>query len=91
MVVYHGPRVTRGTFGREVNIQQSDTFNTRYSLYLDANFFDWTFPTFDRAYHYNLSIVDNRNGTEIIVMSGSDGKRRIIKKLSRALDGQLAR
>ena len=69
-VVYRGPDVTEGRGGENVNLKTYNTFNTRYRLLLTASRFDTCLGHMDGAYQYNMSMIDNKTGQEVMVMGG---------------------
>jgi hypothetical protein len=87
ITVYRGPEVTQGTMGEKTYLERGRTFTTRYTLFLKWNQFDTCVPRFDPAYAYDISLVDNANGSEILTITGRDCERRIVDKFRRALDG----
>ena len=70
MVVYEGPTVTQGSVGDNTNLRTSDSFLTRYRLYLEQNQWDICLDG-GGAYRYSLSIVDNSTGEEIFASNGN--------------------
>lgn len=76
--IYRGPRVTAGTTGKDTRLEEYDTFNTRYNLLVNYNQFDKCFPAFDPAYYYDISIIDNNNGQEVMTLSGRGCEHAIV-------------
>lgn len=87
ITVYRGPGVTQGTMGEKTNLEQGRKFTTRYTLFLKWNQFDTCVPRFDAAYDYDISLVDNSNGSEIMTLTGRDCEGRIMDKFRKALNG----
>jgi hypothetical protein len=85
LAVYSGPKVTEGSLGERTRLKQYQTFNTRYTIFIDYEQFDWRFPDFEPMYHYDISLVDNRKGEEVMTMSGSAARSAIVKKFLEAL------
>lgn len=69
MAVYEGPTVTEGQVGASTNVKTSDTFNTRYRLLIDWEAFDICL-NLQQAIRYDISIIDNKAGSEVATMSG---------------------
>lgn len=70
MVVYQGPDVVRGTANGTVDLQAANTFNSRYALFIDWHQYDLCL-NFQPMIRYDISLVDNESGTEVITMSGN--------------------
>jgi hypothetical protein len=71
LVVDRGPDVVRGSGGESVDLKAYNTFKTRYRLLLSYRRFDTCIGHMDGAYHYNLSMIDNKSGEEVMVMGGN--------------------
>jgi len=71
LVVDRGPDVIEGQSGESVKLKSYNTFNSRYRLLLSANRFDTCIGRMDGAYRYNMSMIDNKSGQEIMVMGGA--------------------
>ena len=80
LVVDRGPDVIAGTSGGSVNLKSYNTFNSRYRLLLSATRFDTCIGHMDGAYRYNMSMIDNKTGQEIMVMGGSACESQIKSK-----------
>lgn len=87
IVAYAGPTVTRGTVGAETKLETGKTFKTRYTLFARWNEFDVCVPFFDAAYAYDISLVDNNTGTEVMTLSGRGCEHRIVNKFLEAVKG----
>jgi hypothetical protein len=87
IVAYRGPTITRGSIGSETNLETFKSFKTRYTLFASWNEFDVCVPFFDPAYAYDVAIVDNSSGTEVLSLSGRACERRIVNKFLEALNG----
>ncbi|MGB9154003.1 MAG: hypothetical protein WCD70_13065, partial [Alphaproteobacteria bacterium] len=70
LVIDRGPQIEEGHVGQDIHIQKYGTFKTRYRLMLSYNQYDVCLGMFDPAYNYNLSMVDNKSGEEVIAMGG---------------------
>lgn len=75
-----GPSKTTGEIGQNVNLSHYDTFNTRYRLSLNFNQYDVCIPMFDPAYRFNISLVDNKSGEEVMNYGGSSCRNKIVRK-----------
>ena len=63
--------VTEGKSGKSVSLKSYNTYHTRYRLLLRYARFDTCLGHMDGAYNYNLSVIDNKDGKELMVMGGS--------------------
>lgn len=81
MAIDRGPTVARGS-GPDVRI--ADTFNTRYRLYVDWRRTDLCF-SFDAEVDYDISVVDNQTGAEVLTLSGRDCEGAITTQFINAL------
>lgn len=84
LVVKKGPKVTEGSLGKKVRLEEYDTFSTRYTLTLWDRQVDLNVK-FEWVYNYDLSIIDNKTGEEILNISGMDSASNLVKKLNEAL------
>ena len=85
LLVQRGPRVTEGTFGETTRLEEFNTFNYRYTLYLDWRRYDWCFD-FEELVSYDISLVDNENGSEVLTMGGRGCVDEIAEEFLKALD-----
>jgi hypothetical protein len=76
MVVYRGPEVTRGTVGEEVRLARGNTFNSRYNLIVEQRRVDLCL-NLEPEILYDISLIDNRSGAEVITMSGRGCESRV--------------
>jgi len=76
-----GPDVTEGRLGTDTRLEQYQSFNTRYSMTI------WWHKVVDvyPRYNYSISVVDTRNGTEVLTMSGNGPESDIVKRFMVAL------
>lgn len=77
MMVDRGPGVITGTADERVNLQVADTFNTRYRLVVSSRQVDICLNLTPQI-SYNLSLIDNQTGTEVITMGGVGCQRNIV-------------
>lgn len=87
MSVYSGPEVLEGSSGKNMRLQRYDTFNTRYSLLVGSRQFDVCL-NFSPAINYEISLIDNKSGSEVITMDGRDCQNAIVSKFMNALENQ---
>ncbi|MCB9983723.1 MAG: hypothetical protein H6861_08665 [Rhodospirillales bacterium] len=87
MVVYKGPSVMQGSLGENTRLEKFDTFNTRYTLVMDSNQFDYCL-TFSPMIRYEISLIDNETGSEVITMDGQGCEDQVAKQFAQALKGQ---
>jgi hypothetical protein len=71
MAVDRGPSVTQGRTGDSTRLESFDTFNTRYRLIVISSRYDYCLH-FSPAITYDISLIDNKTGQEVIVQSGRD-------------------
>lgn len=87
LLVYgHGPIKTEGEFNKNVSLETYDTFNTRYNLLVEEDWTDYCL-TFDSELNYDISLIDNKTGEEVITLSGLDCLRPIVRKFINAVEG----
>ncbi len=84
LVVDQGPDVIEGQTSGSVKLKSYNTFNSRYRLLLRAVEFD-TCLSFGPALRYNLSLIDNKTGQEVMVMGGSACQNQIKAKFAEFL------
>lgn len=76
-----GPVVTQGVANdQKVDLATSQTFRARYRLHISAQQVDFCF-TLDPLVVYDISIVDNKTGAEVVTMNGRDCSKQVAKKL----------
>lgn len=84
LLVDRGPRVTEGRLGEETKLQEYDSFNSRYRLVLSCRWIDISLR-FQDIYSYDISLIDNETGTEVITLSGNGEENVIVEKLRVAI------
>jgi len=87
MSVYSGPEVLEGQSGNNTRLQRYDTFNTRYSLLVESRQYDVCF-NFSPAINYELVLIDNKDGSEVIAMDGRDCQNDIVQQFMNAVEGK---
>jgi hypothetical protein len=85
--VGRGPDITEGRVGVDRTVKSYNTYNSRYTLYLDYYQFDYCLNG-DGALDYSLSLVDNKTFEEVIVMSGKNCESNIAEKFINAIKGR---
>jgi hypothetical protein len=65
-----GPDVVEGTVGEKTNLSSSNTFLTRYRLLIRQTQVGLCLPRGKPEVRYDLSVIDNRNGEEVLTESG---------------------
>jgi hypothetical protein len=73
--------------GESTRLERGGTFTTRYALFLKWSQFDVCVPRFVPAYNYDISLVDNAKGSEVLTLSGRGCEGRILDKFRDALTG----
>lgn len=87
MVVYRGPEVTRGSIGTKTELSSSDTFNSRYNLVVLADAVDLCL-NLQPMIHYDISLIDNETGAEVITMSGTGCETDVANAFAAELQGK---
>jgi hypothetical protein len=87
LVVDRGPRRTVGTLGEKTDLATADTFHTRYRLVIAQQQFDYCILG-GAAISYDLSLIDNATGEEVITQSGKDCQGRAVDKFLGAIAGK---
>ena len=75
--VYAYSSVTHREAGNSTTSEVSG--RSRYLLELEAQFFDYAFPTLEKMFHYDLGLVDLRSQEEVFSINGSGTEREIVK------------
>ena len=70
LIVDRGPDVVVGTVGNKTNLAAGETFLTRYRLLLHQTQVSICLPRGKPEVRYDLSVVDNKNGEEVLTESG---------------------
>ena len=70
LVVDRGPDMVTGTVGETTNLASSNTFLTRYRLLIHQTQVALCFPRARPEVRYDLSVIDNRTGEEVLTESG---------------------
>lgn len=84
LAVYgRGPSVIED---RENRLEQFDTYNTRYKLALVTRVYDYCFD-FTPAVEYDISLIDNYTGTEVMTMEGTGCEDAVAQEFIKALNG----
>lgn len=86
-VVYRGPNVTEGSLGEKTRIESYSTFNSRYRLLLRDQRVDYCVPVGGPMYRFDISVIDNKSGSELLTMSGRGCETTIVDKFKDALKG----
>lgn len=70
LVVDRGPDVLVGSVGENTNLESGNTFLTRYRLLIRQTQVGLCIPRGKPEVRYDLSVVDNRTGEEVLTESG---------------------
>lgn len=84
LAVDRGPKVTEGKLGEETVLHEYGTFNTRYRMVLVARWEDYAIGG-GEVYRYDISIVDNEAGVEVLTMNGRGIDSQIVENLIKAI------
>jgi hypothetical protein len=83
LVVSSGNEILTGRTGSETYLVKETTVKARYRVIVDQRVYDSCFPAGD-AIDYGISLVDNRTGKEVAIISGNgcvtDATRENLKK-----------
>lgn len=85
LAVYRGPEVIQGSTGTSTQLEKYDTFHTRYTLVVSSSKFDVCLD-FSPMVAYDISLVDNESGAEVLTMSGRDCEATVAKAFASKLD-----
>ena len=85
LTVDRGPNVAEGTVGKETHLEMYGSFSTRYRLHLSCQPLPDPSWRFQVVYIYDISIIDNKTGREVLTLSGGAEEKVIVKKLREAL------
>ncbi len=73
-----GPTKTTGAVGGDVDLQTSTTFRTRYRMAIDSRRIDTCIPS-GPLYVFEMAVIDNDTGDEILTMDGRECEDRIVE------------
>ena len=79
ITVYRGPEIMRGTMGETTRLERGGTFTTRYTLFLRWHQRDVCVFGGDPSHSYDISLVDNQDGSEVLTLSGRGCEGRIVE------------
>jgi hypothetical protein len=85
-IVDAGPRRTIGTLGEKTDLATGNTFLTRYRLIVKQDQVSTCILGGDPSIVYDLSLIDNRTGEEIITQNGRDCRDSAADKFVATLD-----
>jgi hypothetical protein len=85
ITVYRGPEMMRGTIGETTRLERGGTFTTRYALFLRWQQRDVCVVGGDPSYSYDISLVDNQDGSEVLTLSGRGCEGRIVESFVNGL------
>jgi hypothetical protein len=85
--VADGPNITEGRTGEKTLLKSYGTSLTRYSLKTEWSQFDWSID-FDPMYHFDISVLDNKTGEEVLTASGRLAEKVIVRRFIAALEEQ---
>jgi hypothetical protein len=79
--VYQGPVATEGTVvDDKVRLSTERTFKSRYNLMIRWQQFDVCLDNMQPAISYDISLIDNKSGAEVMTMSGRDCETLVARK-----------
>ena len=84
--VCSGPTRTQGKVSQNTDIQRYDTFKTRYTLFYESRRFGICGLT--HLINFNLSVIDNKLGEEIFIVSGEACEGDVIGKFRDWTEGR---
>ena len=80
--VYGGAEITEKKSNK---ILKYESFNSKYSLYVKSNSYDVCF-NFSDALYYDISLINNKTGSEVLTLSGNGCEYTIVEKFDGALN-----
>lgn len=86
MNVYSGPEILEGKSGSSIRMEKYRTFNTRYTLLGTERNTGPAGCIVSQYFIYDIAIVDNRTGQEVMTMSGEGCEGQVLDAFSKALD-----
>ena len=86
LTVNRGSVVTEGRVGATTRLETSRNFSARYRLHVADRKADTCITS--GFYHYEVSIIDNESGQEVITLSGTNCGQAVVSRLRAALRGQ---
>lgn len=86
MTVYSGPEILEGRNGSSVRMEKYQTFNTRYTLFGNARATGPAGCFISQYFIYDIAIVDNKTGQEVMTMSGEGCEGQVLDTFGKALD-----
>jgi hypothetical protein len=84
LAIDRGPNIIEG--GTNSQLKEFNTFKTRYRLMVRYNQFDVCIGHFDPAENYNISLVDNNTGEEVMAMAGRACQGQIIDRFKKFIE-----
>jgi hypothetical protein len=86
LMVDKGPNVLEGKLSESVKLESYGTFNTRYRILIKSNQIDMCIGIpLSPLLKFDISLVDNKTGSEVITMSGLHCEPEIIDKFRIAI------
>jgi hypothetical protein len=80
-MVDKGPNVLEGRLSESVKLESYGTFNTRYRILIKSNQIDSCIGIpLSPLLKFDISIIDNKTGSEVMTMSGLHCEPEIINK-----------
>ena len=89
LYVTRGPDVYRGQSDGSGAVVHGQTYRTRYNLSYSYRQYDWCMMG-DPALSYDISIVDTRDGDEVMTLSGKGCQSWVIDKFEEWLNNPAA-
>ena len=83
LLVDRGPRIAKGKQGTETDLHEYDSFNSTYRLAMSYDFLGLTL--YGKLYRYDISIIDNDSGGEVLTLSGKGFEPTIVNELRKAI------
>ena len=84
--VCSGPTRSQGKVSQNTDTQRYDTFKTRYTLFYESRRFGICGLT--HLINFNLSVIDNKLGEEIFIVSGEACEGDVIGKFRDWTEGR---
>lgn len=87
LMVDKGPNVLEGKLSESVKLESYGTFNTRYRILIKSNQIDSCIGIpLSPLLKFDISIIDNKTGSEVMTMSGLDCEPEVVDKFRKAIN-----
>ncbi len=88
--VQKGPNIAKGELNSSDGVSISQTYKTKYLLYVYARSFDLCFD-FSKAINYEVVVVDVDSSEEVISMGGKGCEKKVAKDFMKLVNGEVVK